>query len=83
MGFFGNQGHPDESCYTGAIASQKKDYRFKIGTIGEKKAAGLDCGGENGMSRLTLYRLVLNKIRMCEGRPDGRGSCCRTAYQHL
>ena len=23
--------------YTGAIASQKKDYRFKIGTIGEKK----------------------------------------------
>ena len=22
---------------TGAIASQKKDYRFKIGTIGEKK----------------------------------------------
>ena len=34
--------------YTGAIASQKKDYRFKIGTIGEKKpqdwivVAGLD-----------------------------------------
>ena len=27
----------DESVYTGAIASQKKDYRFKIGTIGEKK----------------------------------------------
>ena len=24
--------------YTGAIASQKKDYRFKIGTIGEKKS---------------------------------------------
>ena len=23
--------------YTGAIASQKKDYRFKIGTIGEEK----------------------------------------------
>ena len=23
--------------YTGAIASQKKEYRFKIGTIGEKK----------------------------------------------
>ena len=26
-----------DSVYTGAIASQKKDYRFKIGTIGEKK----------------------------------------------
>ena len=25
--------------YTGAIASQKKDYRFKIGTIGEARAA--------------------------------------------
>ena len=23
--------------YTGAVASQKKEYRFKIGTIGEKK----------------------------------------------
>ena len=26
-----------DSVYTGAIASQKKEYRFKIGTIGEKK----------------------------------------------
>ena len=39
--------------YTGAIASQKKDYRFKIGTIGEKKPEDWivvegcpNCGGE-------------------------------------
>ena len=32
--------------YTGAIASQKKEYRFKIGTIGEKKPEDWIVGGE-------------------------------------
>ena len=32
--------------YTGAIASQKKMYKFKIGTIGDKQPQELDRGGE-------------------------------------
>ena len=43
--------------YTGAIASQKKDYRFKIGTIGEKsRRTGL--WWRNGMSRLLTARAL-------------------------
>ena len=46
--------------YTGAIASQKKDYRFKIGTIGEKKPKNWDWW-TNWAAWTRRWRLPLQK----------------------
>ncbi len=62
----------DESVYTGAIASQKKDYRFKIGTIGEKKPEDwivVEGQHEPLIDRMS-FDIVQNKLKSRQRRAD-------------
>ena len=70
--------------YTGAIASQKKDYRFKIGTIGEKKPQDWIVVEERHEPLIDSksFAIVQDKLKSRQRPPAGRGNqpVCR-AYQ--
>ena len=71
-----HQGHSDQPRLHGAIASQKKLYRFKIGAIGDKRpeqiyacktynAYGKNHCTQHRVEYDVLYKLVLDQIREC------------------
>ena len=62
--------------YTGAIASQKKEYRFKIGTIGEKKPEEwivVENQHEPLVDRKT-FDIVQRKLKSRQRPPPDRGN---------
>ena len=70
--------------YTGAIASQKKDYRFKIGTIGEKKPEDwivVEGQHEPLIDRMS-FDIVQNKMKSRQ-RPGQTDEISPVSYTHL
>ena len=65
--------------YTGAIASQKKEYRFKIGTIGEKKPEDWIVveGQHQPIVDRSSFEIVQEKLRARQRpRQNGEVSLC-------